>query len=323
METPANSDRRADFFISYTASDGKWAEWIAWVLEENKFSVKFQAWDFRPGSNFVLEMNKAAADSSHTIAVISPKYLKKSKFGKAEWTAAFANDPEGTERRLIPVRVCDFEVDGLLGPIVYIDLVGKTEALARRCLLDGVREGRAKPAKTPPFPGSSQSRHATQPPEFPGSHASSSEPPVPHHIPTIRRNPSDLDKRRFVQGAFETTAQYFKEAGNELAKQDGVDFDFQAASTTQFTAEIFVDGKSKRRCKIWIQNDGIAFFEGSFGWSSDNTFNEMLSLVQNELALGALMEMSWGDEGKGLNLKQLTPEDAAEYLWRRFVSRLT
>ena len=49
----------------------------------------------------------------------------------------------------------------------------------------------------------------------------------------------------------------------------------------------------------------------------------MLSLVQNELALSALMEMGWGDEEKGLNLKQLTPENAAEYLWRRFVSRLT
>jgi hypothetical protein len=227
MGTPANLDRRTDFFISYTASDKNWAEWIAWVLEENKFSVKFQAWDFRPGSNFVLEMNRAAADSSHTIAVISPEYLKKSKFGKAEWTTAFATDPEGIERRLIPVRVHDCEVEGLLGPIVYIDLVGKTEALARRNLLDGVSEGRAKPTKSPPFPGSAESRHATRPPEFPGSHASGSGAPVPHHIPTIRRNPSDLDKRRFVQGAFDTVAEYFRQAGNELAKQEGVDFDFQ------------------------------------------------------------------------------------------------
>jgi hypothetical protein len=48
----------------------------------------------------------------------------------------------------------------------------------------------------------------------------------------------------------------------------------------------------------------------------------MLSLVQNELALSAIMEMGWGDEGKGLNLKKLSGEAAAEYLWRRLVSRL-
>ena len=46
----------ADFFISYTAADVRWAEWIAWVLEEKqKCTTTLQAWDFVPGSNFVLE----------------------------------------------------------------------------------------------------------------------------------------------------------------------------------------------------------------------------------------------------------------------------
>lgn len=45
-----------DFFISYTGNDRPWAEWIAWVLEEAGYSVVIQAWDFRPGGNFVLDM---------------------------------------------------------------------------------------------------------------------------------------------------------------------------------------------------------------------------------------------------------------------------
>jgi hypothetical protein len=49
-----------DFFISYNKADRSWAEWIAWQLEEAKYSVVVQAWDFRPGSNFVLEMQKTA-----------------------------------------------------------------------------------------------------------------------------------------------------------------------------------------------------------------------------------------------------------------------
>jgi hypothetical protein len=65
-------------------------------------------------------------------------------------------------------------------------------------------------------------------------------------IPKIRRAPSDLEKRRFVQAAFETIATYFKQ-GSELAgQQEGVDGDFNRESTTQFTAELFVDGKSRR-----------------------------------------------------------------------------
>jgi hypothetical protein len=326
METGDNLSKRTEFFISYNGADEKWAEWIATVLETEGFTTTIQAWDFVPGSNFVLEMNRAAAESNRTLAVVSPDYLDKSKFGNSEWAAAFAKDPEGFRRHLVPVRVRECQIEGLLKQIVYIDLVGKTESESRLALLNGVRGKRSKPTKSPAFPGSNESPHVAQAPIFPGSLKPGVGPPVPQHIhryiPEIRRPPSDLEKRRFVQNAFKTVAQHFEQAGNQLAAQEGVNFDFQPASATQFTAEIFVDGNSKRRCKIWIYSDGIAFYEGSFGWRGDDSFNEMLSLVQNELALSALMEMDWGDEGKGLNLKQLTPEDAAEYLWRRFVSHL-
>jgi hypothetical protein len=87
-----------DFFISYTAADKVWAEWIAWVLEHAGYRVVFQEWDFAAGSNFVLEMQKAAATAKRTIAVLSPDYLKVSRFGAAEWAAAFSSDPDGMKR---------------------------------------------------------------------------------------------------------------------------------------------------------------------------------------------------------------------------------
>jgi hypothetical protein len=37
-----------------------------------------QAWDFRAGANFVLEMQQAAATAERTIAVLSQKYLESS-----------------------------------------------------------------------------------------------------------------------------------------------------------------------------------------------------------------------------------------------------
>ena len=142
-------------------------------------------------------------------------------------------------------------------------------------------------------------------------------------IPKIRRTPSDLEKRRFIQAAFETIAAYFKQ-GSELAgQQEGIDADFQQESTTRFTAELFVDGKSRRRCKIWINNNEIDFSENPLSWGhNDNSCNEILALVQDELALRALMGMAWANEGEGLDLNYLTPEDAAEFLWRRFAARL-
>ena len=65
-----------DFFISYNSHDRPWAEWIAWILEEQKYTVTIQAWDFLVGDNCILEMDKAAAECDLTIAVLSEYYLQ-------------------------------------------------------------------------------------------------------------------------------------------------------------------------------------------------------------------------------------------------------
>src|SRR2546430_2047421 len=75
-----------DFFISYNGEDKTWAEWIAWQLEDAGFSIILQAWDFRPGANFVLEMDKAARLAERTIAVLSPDYIK-AVYTQPEWAA--------------------------------------------------------------------------------------------------------------------------------------------------------------------------------------------------------------------------------------------
>ncbi|MCP5051229.1 MAG: toll/interleukin-1 receptor domain-containing protein, partial [bacterium] len=93
-------------FISYTGKDSQWAEWMAWVLEEEGHTAVLQAWDFRPGSNFVLQMQKAVKESDRTIAVISPGYLD-SAYTNPEWAVAFALDPKGDTGKLLPVRIED------------------------------------------------------------------------------------------------------------------------------------------------------------------------------------------------------------------------
>ena len=139
-----------DFFVSYNSADEAWAEWIAWQLEDAGFSTVIQAWDFGAGENFVLAMQKAATEAERTIAVISPDYVS-AHFTQPEWAAAFVQDPTGTKRQLIPVRVRHVDLAGLWSAIVYIDLVGLGEADARRTLLEQIGTGRRK--SPTPFPG--------------------------------------------------------------------------------------------------------------------------------------------------------------------------
>src|SRR5665213_1650532 len=131
----------AEFFVSYTSADKAWAEWIGFVLEEEGFTAVIQAWDFSAGSNFVLEMQRAATAADRTIMVLSPDYLK-SQFAAPEWAAAFSHDPQGLKRKLVPVMVRECNAQGILGPLVHISLVGADEADARTCLIAGVRAKR-------------------------------------------------------------------------------------------------------------------------------------------------------------------------------------
>ncbi len=159
-------DRPKDFFLSYNKADKQWATWIAWQLEEVGYTTVLQSWDFQPGGNFVLEMDDATKQATRTIALLSPDYFT-SKYTASEWAVAFRRDPKGEQGLLVPIRVRLCDVEGLLGPIGYIDLVDKNEASARTTLLTGVERKRRKPASAPTFPLAS---HADiKQPSFPGS----------------------------------------------------------------------------------------------------------------------------------------------------------
>ena len=165
QQTHSETVRKADWFVSYNKADRQWAEWIAWQLEAAGDHVVIQEWDFRPGSNFILEM-QAATSAARTIAILSPDYLA-SQFTQPEWAAAFAQDATGSSGKLLPVRVRDCTLEGLLRPIVYIDLVGKNDEAAKDALLKGVSRDRAKPAAQPTFPGSFATP-VSNPVAFPG-----------------------------------------------------------------------------------------------------------------------------------------------------------
>jgi hypothetical protein len=140
-----------DFFVSYNKADKGWAEWIAWKLEQAGYTVIIQAWDFRPGENFVLKMQNALQTTNKMVMVLSEDYLKSS-FTAVEWASVFATDPEGKKRKLVPVRVRECKPEGLLGQLIYVDIAGLSERDAGAALL-GAFADRAKPEKPPKLPG--------------------------------------------------------------------------------------------------------------------------------------------------------------------------
>jgi TIR domain/CHAT domain len=183
-----------NFFISYTNTDRAWAEWIAMQLENAGYTTIIQAWDILPGANFVAEMDEAAKQAERTIPVLSSAYLG-SLYAFAEWAAAFRHDPTGKLRKVLPVRIEHCVVEGLLGPIVYIDLVDllDDEPRAREQLLAGVKQGRAKPISVA-FPGSPKHSVPQTHTAFPGSASQSQNVPSPHTALSTGRDEKTMQK---------------------------------------------------------------------------------------------------------------------------------
>ncbi|MCX6842180.1 MAG: FxSxx-COOH system tetratricopeptide repeat protein [candidate division WOR-3 bacterium] len=163
----AHRRKERDFFISYNHNDRDWAEWIAWQLDNAKYAVILQAWDFRPGTDFVAAMDESARLCKRTIAVISPDY-PASVYTRREWAAAMSSAPG----KLLPVVVRNCQLVGRLTSTIHVDLTGLGEVAARNALLKGVKRSRIKPKVAPAFPS-------------PADRTVPSQPRYPTTLPTV------------------------------------------------------------------------------------------------------------------------------------------
>jgi hypothetical protein len=311
---------KKDFFISYTGQDRSWAVWIAWQLEEAGYSTIIQAWDFRPGCNFPIEMHQALQKTERMIAVCSEAYLE-SIFSAPEWASVFSQDPQGQENKLVPVKVSPCSPEGLLKAIVWINLIGLSEKDAKKVLLDGVKEGRGKPEHPPTFP---EDRNITDKPEFP---TTSNGRDI--YIPQIKKPRTDLDISNFMEDSFQTISKHFSVASQALEKiYPHLKVKFKKIDETKFTCEVFQDGNHTAKCKIWIDdsyrtNNQICFSESYYS-IEDNSYNESLGISRNshDFSLEAHMRFGWDHQLQDYDLTNLSPQEAAEYLWKRFVRPL-
>ena len=177
---------KKDFFVSYSTKDSKMAEWIAQTLENNGYTVIFQQWDFRPGSNFVSEMHKAAREARRTIAVLSPNYIR-SKFAHSEWVSAFAKDPQGTKRTLLPILIEKCDLRGLLQQIVHVNLVGVDRRSAQSLILTAAENAVRSPSRRKvKYPGPTKAKPVAGVVSLP-RFASSKDPASPADFERVQR----------------------------------------------------------------------------------------------------------------------------------------
>ena len=127
-----------DFFVAYHATDQDWAEWVGQRLRESGYTVELQSYDYWARSSMILEMFAVSAIADATIALLSPEFLAEN-LDRPEWQAAHAQDPTATLGILLPVRVRECDVEGVLPGVEYLDLAALGENEAGETLLESIR----------------------------------------------------------------------------------------------------------------------------------------------------------------------------------------
>jgi class 3 adenylate cyclase len=144
-------------------------------------------------------------------------------------------------------------------------------------------------------------------------------------MPKVKGGVTDKQRADFLLQAFDFIKAYFERALNQFSStQADIETSFRPVSNMKFVSEIYRNGKAVRVCKIWINVSGlpdnyIRYSDDRHSLDSDQTYNEALQVKDDDsqVYLEPFPMLSFG---LGFQVKnKLTPEEAAEYLWKRLV----
>ncbi|MBL7487590.1 toll/interleukin-1 receptor domain-containing protein [Frankia sp. AgW1.1] len=151
-EDRSGTDATVDFFISYTAVDQTWAEWVGAELEHAGHRVQLRAWDLLVGMDIVGWVSAQLAAARCTIALLSEAYLAAGPWSR-EWTSSLDVD------RLIPLRVAPCDPPPTLAGLSSEDLFDVDAPTARRRLLKAAGIVPVQRVALAGFPGAAPVAH--------------------------------------------------------------------------------------------------------------------------------------------------------------------
>jgi hypothetical protein len=152
-------------------------------------------------------------------------------------------------------------------------------------------------------------------------------------MPRIGNQISEKQLADALHKAFKTIKKYFERALKTLESQHPrIETALRVNGASEFICEIYLDGKMKNTCKIWVGNSlgfgsvSIGYSEGKMNVNSANSYNEIVNVragsdsIYFEFTLISSNSYMYPPQYRGK--MELTPEQVAEALWMRFIRPL-
>jgi hypothetical protein len=142
--------------------------------------------------------------------------------------------------------------------------------------------------------------------------------------PKVAHRVTQRDRDRFVRSTFDAIHDYFQRGLSAMeGDHAGIEGHLERVSTQEMRVKIYRDGDVAAQCQIILDALGM---KNSIGihWGSQlspgNAINGWLSIHDDETPLGWSANML--EVGAGSSSQKLDQTEAAERLWRQFVSPL-
>ena len=259
--------------------------------------------------------------------VLTDVYLKQARFcvmfisrayAEKMWTreerrAAMARAMKQKRAYILPIRLDETELEGLLPSVAHINFSDHAEDEIVGMILEKLDSNRGK-----------------QPDSV------SAVPSFNIAMPKVKKPFNQREKDVFARKAFETVSKYFKQGLSQLQQHDAdVQTEYDPVHRSKFLARVYVKGEIANTCKIWLGSgwsgrggdDHICYYEGhNVSRDRDEGTDEVMSVATDghdlglELTSGMAYRGSWS---AGEQDRLLSGERAAEMFWQRFTKSLS
>ena len=310
-------------FISYSHQD----EELRQELDKHLTMLRRQGivdiWHDRrigPGEEIDAQIDRHLDSASIVLLLVSVDFLASAYCYDEEMLRAMERHSQG-ETRVIPVilRPCDWQ-SAPFGRLKAVPMDGKP--VVQHATLDDafLEVAQAVRAAATLEPRQTPGRRVVDPRNRDPSRLSYSTDRSSNM--RIKRSFTDHERDVFLNGAFEYVSRYFENSLAELkSRNPGVEAKFSRIDAEKFEAIVYVGGKEKSRCRIWLggtwSRNQIFYSTVQFG----DGYNESMSIADDGYTLYVSpMGMPMFGQQSG---QKLTHEGAAEYLWSLFIQRLS
>ena len=247
--------------------------------------------------------------SGLVVVFVCAEYEEKMWCG-IEWRRIRERGALGADREIMYVRLGDGKVAGITRLDGYLDGSARMPEEVAGMIVQRVK------------PGGSALEDAAHATGWPAGSAKTAHPSAPRSADlAISGTVTDAMRQRFVTAAFDYIASYVENSAMALHSEHGGSVEAIATriDAMSFEATLFVGGKRRSHCGIWLSTGGQAglgtgVYYSNQGVGNRNGFNEMLTVVDDgrEVFLRAMF-----GGGTGRIKDRLTKEGAAEYLWQK------